>query len=644
MNRNNYRLLLDIAAFTLRAEAGLLVLNRENENRVAADYFEEKENSYKLNPVIEVLSNPAVDLKFISSARQFNNNFKFESLKLKHLISVEDNYGEKELFVLLFSFTGKTKKNVSKPNEEIVSSWISELWSELSSLQSGETELLLKTVNRVEAIIYSYSVKKKKFKFITGDLERLTNLKKNELYENPLKSFRVIAPPEFSKVKPYVQSLFGGVKGRLEVKITDKYGNEKWIENYSIPVFENGRVVSIDGRIHDITNEYNNRLLLQRSESKLRSIFETADDLIFILDGNGNFTSVNSSGALLLEYIPAEMIGRHIMDFVPNNLKSQIALSFAEILKKETSKKCEWTFLSKLGKKILLEMRVQPVYEKNVMVGVVGFGRDISYFEENRDKIDELNGKLIEANRLIALERDRARHKISVLEELNRLKNEFVSSISHELRTPLASIIGFAETIESDKDMPESMRSEFNSIILNEAKRLANLINDVLDISKIERGSITLNKTKFNLAEVLDPVIKIFNKKANEKSIFFSYELPNEEVMILGDKERIEQIFENIIDNAVKFTFEKGRIAVYARVMNKDVEIIVSDTGAGIPKKDLPFIFQKFYKVNRPGTETPGTGLGLAIAKQIVDLHKGFITIISEEKQGTTVVIKLPKL
>lgn len=629
--------------FSQNADAGLVVINQNDDTKTTADFFDKgnREITTEINTLIEQISHPGFDTNLFSTTKKFNSYFNSEKLKLKNIFRIDEDNPTLNIYVLLFTAINEKTKEKEKTN-----TWLNQLWKEIDFTysKSEEPDLFFETVERVEAIIYSFSVEEKKFLFISGELERLMGLNKDELFENPLKAFRPIDLEEMKKVKTYLYSLMGGVKGKIELRIIDKHGNIRWIENSSVPVFKNGKVASIDGRIHDITNEYNNRLLLQRSEEKLRSIFETADDLIFILDENGNFVSVNTNGALLLEYTPSEMNGKHIMSFVPNTLKGKIAGSFSEILKKESAKKYEWTFISKYGKKVLLEMRVKPVYEKNSIVGIVGFGRDISYFEENRDKIDELNGKLIEANRLIALERDRARHKISVLEELNRLKNEFVSSISHELRTPLASIIGFAETIASDNDMPDSMRSEFNSIILTEAKRLANLINDVLDISKIERGSITLNKKKFDLIEVLNPVIQSFIKKANEKSLFFTYELPSEEVFIHGDKERIEQIFENVIDNAVKFNHEKGRIAVFARVMNKDVEIIVSDTGVGIPKKDLPFIFQKFYKVSRPGTETPGTGLGLSIVKQIVDLHKGFVTIISEEKQGTTVVIKLPKL
>jgi len=229
-----------------------------------------------------------------------------------------------------------------------------------------------------------------------------------------------------------------------------------------------------------------------------------------------------------------------------------------------------------------------------------------------------------------------------VLEELNRLKNEFVSNISHELRTPLASIIGFSETIDSDASMPDEMKKEFNKIILEEAKRLANLINDVLDISKIEGGKIVLNKTEFDINEVLIKCIEKARTAGAAKHITFSIDVPEEKNLVHADEERITQLFENLLANAVKFNLEGGRVSVLAQNLFREYEVIISDTGVGIPAKDLPFIFQKFYRVSRPGTEIPGTGLGLALVKQIVDHHKGLITLQSEENKGTTLIIKLP--
>jgi Signal transduction histidine kinase len=255
--------------------------------------------------------------------------------------------------------------------------------------------------------------------------------------------------------------------------------------------------------------------------------------------------------------------------------------------------------------------------------------------------MNDLNNKLIEANRIISIERDRVKQRISVLEELNQLKSEFVANISHELRTPLASIIGFSETIDSDSDMPESVRADFNKIILTESKRLAELINDVLDISKLEGGKIDLEKTDFDAVELIKDIVGKYKNQADGKSIQITEDYPIESVILNGDRNRIQQAFDNIFENSLKFTPPGGRITVFLRVRNNELETIISDTGIGIPKDDLPHIFQKFYKVARADNTTPGSGLGLSLVKQIIDHHRGFISIQSEEGNGTTVIIKL---
>ena len=251
--------------------------------------------------------------------------------------------------------------------------------------------------------------------------------------------------------------------------------------------------------------------------------------------------------------------------------------------------------------------------------------------------------KLIESERLLSIERRRANQQKSLLVELNKLKNEFISNISHELRTPLASIIGFSETIESDDNLPEDMRKDFNRIILSEGKRLAKLINDVLELSRIESGTIALNKSNFDFARLIKETIEYFRADLQDKNIHLTTEFPDEEIFLFADREKISQVFSGVISNAIKFTDKNGRITVIVNNLMKEAEVIISDTGAGIPEKDLPFIFEKFYRVQRKDYENPGTGLGLVFVKQIVDLHKGYVEIQSEVNKGTSVVIRLLK-
>jgi PAS domain S-box-containing protein len=391
----------------------------------------------------------------------------------------------------------------------------------------------------------------------------------------------------------------------------------------------------------DITKEKKTDTQLRRSDDRFRNFIETSDDFVFVIDRNGNFINVNKAGALYLEYMPLEMTGKHILEFIQEERKGDFARSFQEVLRSKGTASFEAGFVSKYGKNVVFEIKAHTLYDQHILDGVIGIGTNATERLTDKERHKELNNKLIEANRIISIERDRAKQKISILEELNRLKNDFVSNVSHELRTPLASIIGFSETIDSDRSMSDEMRIVFNQIILSEAKRLSNLINDVLDISRIEEGKISLSKSELNIIELVQPLVQQYKKRIEEKGIVFWTELPKQEVMIYGDRTRLYQVFEHLFSNAIKFTNE-GRITILAQTLYREFEFIITDTGIGIPHKDIPFIFQKFYKVDRPGTELPGTGLGLSFVKQIIDLHHGFVTIQSEENKGTSIVIKLP--
>jgi PAS domain S-box-containing protein len=378
-------------------------------------------------------------------------------------------------------------------------------------------------------------------------------------------------------------------------------------------------------------------------QKKIDIILDLEEDLIFILNKAGLITKVNSNGALTLEFKEEDLQNRHIIDLIGPKYKVEIMKAFNDLIEGKPERGFEASFYSYRGKEILFGINAKPLYSDGKMTEIVFVGKNITHLREIMDEIENLRMKLIEANRLISIERQRANQRKSLLEELSRMKSEFVSNISHELRTPLASIIGFSETIASDPDMPDEMKAEFNSTILNEGKRLARLINDVLDISKIEGGKIDIIKFRFNVILMLNEVVEAHIKSAQAKNITLSWELPEEEILIDADKERISQTIGRLLNNAIKFTNEKGRIKVIAKNLFNEIEIIISDTGIGIPEIDLPYIFQKFYRVSRPGTEIPGTGLGLVFVKQIIDLHKGFITVQSEVGKGTTFAIKLPK-
>lgn len=372
-------------------------------------------------------------------------------------------------------------------------------------------------------------------------------------------------------------------------------------------------------------------------------LLDVSKDLIFILDEKGSIIIVNQSGATGLDYSTNELIGKHFSELIDTNYFELVNSSIVLALKTGTSF-FEVSLINKFEKPNRYQISIKTIISDEKIIGLLGIGRNVTKLRELETELNEVKPRLIETQRLLNLERSRSSASKMMLNELNRMKSEFISNISHELRTPLASIVGFSETIASDPNMPAEMRTEFNLIILNEGKRLAKLINDILDLSRMETGRITLNKTHINICQIINQVIEKNKPFAETKDLIISSEVPCDDISVEADAERLSQVFDALIDNSIKYTKGGGRIKIILNNLYREVEIIISDTGIGIPEKDLPYIFQKFYKVNRLDSDIAGTGMGLVFVKQIVDLHKGFIEIQSEPNKGTSVLIKLLKI
>jgi PAS domain S-box-containing protein len=371
-------------------------------------------------------------------------------------------------------------------------------------------------------------------------------------------------------------------------------------------------------------------------------LFDVARELFFILDEEGLILAINQFGASTLDYNIEELVGKHFLELIDPANAQLVNASINLALKNENSF-FEASLINKYEKINRYQISIRTVRKNGKTIGLLGIGKDVTLQRKLENELTDLKPKLMEAERLITLERARSFHHKMMLEELNKMKSEFVSNISHEMRTPLASIVGFSETIASDPNMPLEMRNEFNLIILNEGKRLAKLINDVLDLSRMETGRIALNKSKVNVVKLIKRMVQNGKEALTDKNLVLTLEAPYEEIIIEADEERLLQAFDSLLENSIKFSKEGGRIKVILNNLFREVEIIITDTGIGIPEKDLPFLFQKFYRVNRPDSDISGAGMGLVFVKQIVDLHKGLINIQSEPNKGTSVLIKLLK-
>jgi two-component system phosphate regulon sensor histidine kinase PhoR len=234
-------------------------------------------------------------------------------------------------------------------------------------------------------------------------------------------------------------------------------------------------------------------------------------------------------------------------------------------------------------------------------------------------------------------------HDISRLKELERVRQDFVANVSHELRTPLTTIKGYTETL-LDGALREEVAPQFLQVIQKHADRLAKIVEDLLTLSQIESKEFQVRNEKINLFEFVGDVFDFIKEAADKKKISISSHVDPSSLTVRADRGHLEQILINLLDNAIKYTHEGGKIRV--SVIKRDqgeIEFSIKDDGIGIPKDDLPRIFERFYRVDKGRSqELGGTGLGLSIVKHIVQAHGGRVWVESQPDKGSTFYFTLP--
>lgn len=225
------------------------------------------------------------------------------------------------------------------------------------------------------------------------------------------------------------------------------------------------------------------------------------------------------------------------------------------------------------------------------------------------------------------------------LSNAEEMKNDFISSVSHELRTPLTAIKGWGETAKMSIETDPELVEKGISVILSEADRLQGLVEELLDFSRIQSGRLSVNMSKIGLAEIIDEAAEMYDEIARQVNISLRVIRPHTLPPVLGDVNRLKQVFINIIDNAVKYTVKDGFVDIKVSVEEGFIRTIVSDTGVGIPEKDIDRVKEKFFKSNKT---IRGSGIGLAVADEILKQHKGLLFLESRENIGTTVTVVMP--
>jgi two-component system phosphate regulon sensor histidine kinase PhoR len=341
-------------------------------------------------------------------------------------------------------------------------------------------------------------------------------------------------------------------------------------------------------------------------KNKMEAILSSMREGVIVIDKNENIVLFNSSLAKMLELRSEKYIGKPFWEIISNNEVNSI---LKKAFKKKNSFSVQASILQRSETRNV-QIQTAPIADhKGRLLGLVGVF-----------------------------------HDVTEMRKFEKARSEFIANVSHELKTPITSIIGFVETLRDGAINDLKKRDEFLNIIHSHSQRLDNLVNDILSLSRIESREIEMNPAPISIKETLDNAKALHNDKIRSKKQSLRMQIPDKLPAAFSDPEMIIQVFSNLIDNAIKFTPEEGKITVKAREEDDFIQIDVSDTGIGIADEHLPRIFERFYRVDKARSrEMGGTGLGLAIVKHIVHANRGKVSVKSEFGKGSTFSVFLPR-
>jgi PAS domain S-box-containing protein len=362
----------------------------------------------------------------------------------------------------------------------------------------------------------------------------------------------------------------------------------------------------------------------------LSAIVASSDDVIVSKTLDGTILSWNPAAERILGYTADEAIGRNIKIIIPPDRWSEEDDVLAHIRRGERVDHFETIRRTKDGRLLNISLTVSPIRDSQ--------GRIVGASKIARDITDRVQGQK-ERERLLNSERE-ARESA---EEANRLKDEFLAVVSHELRSPLNAIMGWASLLRTRRLDNEQTARALETILRN-AEAQNQLIGDLLDVSRIASGKMRLNIRTFQLASVIEAAIEVVRPAAAAKSIRLHVLIDPAAGPVVGDPDRLQQIFWNLLTNAIRFTPTGGRVQVRSQRIDSHVEIVVTDTGKGIDPHLLPFVFDRFRQGDTGATrQHSGLGLGLAIVRHLVELHGGTVKARSEgTDRGAEFTVELP--
>jgi PAS domain S-box-containing protein len=416
--------------------------------------------------------------------------------------------------------------------------------------------------------------------------------------------------------------------------------DEKSVERYSEAISGAGKTA---GRVwsYRIVAELPYSDLVAR---RLAAIVDSSDDAIVGKDLNSIITSWNKGAERIFGYSAEEMIGTSIMRLIPPDRQAEEEEILSRIRRGERYDHFETIRVTKDGRQLHVSLAISPVKDANgYVVGASKIARDITERKLAEKALEEARkaAEAANAERERLLENERAAR--SEAERVNRMKDEFLATLSHELRTPLNAVLGWATTLRSGSPRIHEL-GEGLEVIERNARAQAQIIDDLLDMSRIISGKVRLDVQRVDLPTILSEAVETVRNAATAKGVRLLAVIDSLNAPISGDPNRLQQVFWNLFNNAIKFTPKGGRVQVLLERVDSHVEVSVIDTGEGISPEFLPYIFNRFEQADPSTTRHHGgLGLGLAIVKHLVELHGGSVRAKSGGTgKGATFIVSFP--
>lgn len=396
-------------------------------------------------------------------------------------------------------------------------------------------------------------------------------------------------------------------------------GGSDWYEFYLNPILssESGEIEEVSGIARNITEQKTALLSLQKSEEKFRNIIESFIDIYYRTDLNGRITMISPSVETHTGYAVSEVMGNKVDKFFENALDS--AQNIKSLLKSGSLTNFEVNVKRKNGELRQFMLNIRMIKDaRGIPIEVEGVARDISELKRNAEEL--------------ILAKEQAEHSLKV-------KERFLANMSHEIRTPMNGIMGMIDVL-NDTSL-EAKQKEYVQTIKKSSETLLTILNDILDLSKIEAGKMELHPVPFIFKELMDRLVTLFQQRAKEKSNTLDYSVdPNVPPYWVGDATRLLQIFSNLTSNALKFT-ENGRVHLAIKHVAKKglkhtIRVEVQDTGIGISPQNQALLFSAFQQIDNSTKKSfGGTGLGLAISRELCRHMQGDMGVHSVEGQGS---------